>query len=339
MSAFLEVLTAGPTMAVQDLGRPGYIARGLTRSGAMDPVALHEAAALLGHKIPRALIEMSGMGGTFTPNQDIRIALTGGAMAASIDGAAIVWNACHLLPAGAVLAIGGTKEGAYGYLSVGGGVETPSVMGSRASHISAGIGAVLAPGDKIPLGKDSGGDVRLTLPAITRFGGGAVRVVPSMQTDKFDEQTRERFCATEFRRDPRANRQGVRMDQDGEGFFAEGQLNIVSEVIVSGDIQITGDGAPFVLMAESQTTGGYPRIGAVIPADLPRVAQAKAGDPIRFTFITIEEARAVEQRFRAEVAALASKVEPLVRDPHTMRDLLSYQLVGGAISADADPFE
>ncbi|MGJ8546341.1 MAG: biotin-dependent carboxyltransferase family protein [Sulfitobacter sp.] len=338
MSTYLEVVTAGPTMALQDLGRPGFIARGLTRSGAMDPVALFEAAALLGEKEPRATIEMSGMGGTFTASQDMRFALTGGEMVASIDGAAIVWNACHLLPAGAVLAIGGAKGGAYGYLTPAGGIASDPVMGSRASHISAGIGAVLAAGDKLPLGRDPGGDTRLSLPPIARFGGGVLRVVPSMQTEKFDEATRARFEATEFRRDPRANRQGVRMDQDGEGFFADGQLNIVSEVIVSGDIQITGDGAPFVLMAESQTTGGYPRIGTVIPADLPIAAQAKAGDKIRFAFITMEEARAIEQRFRAEFKGLAAKVTPLVRDPYAMRDLLSYQLVGGVISADADPF-
>lgn len=339
MTRFLEVLSAGPTMAIQDLGRPGFIARGLTRSGAMDPVALHEAAALLGNKSPGAGIEMSGMGGTFKASADMRIALTGGTMKATIDGAALVWNACHLLPAGATLSIGGGKEGAYGYLCPGGGVATDPVMGSRASHISAGIGSVLTSGEKIPIGKDSGSDVRITLPPIARYGGGTVRVVPSMQTDRFDAETRQRFSETEFRRDPRANRQGVRMDQDGAGFFAAGQLDIVSEVIVSGDIQITGDGAPFVLMAESQTTGGYPRIGAVIPADLPRIAQAKAGDPIRFIFITLQEARAVELRFRAELAGLAGKVEPLVRDPHSIRDLLGFQLIGGVVCATADPFK
>jgi len=160
-----------------------------------------------------------------------------------------------------------------------------------------------------------------------------------MQTTCFSQATRARFTATTFRRDPRANRMGVRMDQPEDGFFADDVLSIVSEVIVPGDIQITGDGAPFVLMCECQTTGGYPRIGTVIPCDLPRVAQAPAGAEISFEFVTPEDAAKIELRARAEVASLSSRITALVRDPHDIRDLLGYQLVGGAISARADPYE
>lgn len=339
MTVWLEVISAGPTMAVQDLGRPGYIAQGLTQSGVMDVDAAWEAAALLGWDTPRPLIEMSGMGGSFTATEDIRFALTGGAMVAMIDAEPIAWNAAHLLPKGATLSIGGAKQGTYGYFAPAGGIAQTPVMGSLASHISAGIGAVLAASDRLPLGDAPTDRGALTLSPIDRFGGGTLRVVPSMQTDRFDTETRARFEQTEFRRDSRANRQGVRMDPGGEGFFADGQLNIVSEVIVSGDIQITGDGAPFVLMAESQTTGGYPRIGTVIPADLPRAAQAKAGDAIHFEFITLDEARQIETRHRADRKALKNRAHPLFRAPANIKDLLSYQLVSGAISATADPFD
>ncbi|HBU55208.1 MAG TPA: urea amidolyase, partial [Sulfitobacter sp.] len=138
---------------------------------------------------------------------------------------------------------------------------------------------------------------------------------------------------------PRANRMGVRMDHDGDGFSAEGGLSILSEVIVPGDIQITGDGAPFVLMGECQTTGGYPRIGTVIPRDLPRVAQAASGTAIRFEFITLEQAITLETQHRQDIKALGGQVTPLVRDPAKIRNLLAYQLVGGAISATDNPFE
>ena len=131
---------------------------------------------------------------------------------------------------------------------------------------------------------------RTALPRDTRFDGGVLRVLPSIQTERFEADTKQRFEATTFTRDARANRRGVRMDQSGDGFFASDQLSILSEVIAIGDIQITGDGAPFVLLCECQTTGGYPRIGTVIPADLPRVAQAPAGAEIRFEFITLEQA-------------------------------------------------
>ena len=339
MTATLKVISAGPSLTVQDLGRPGFRAAGLTRSGAADIVALYEGAALLGQDPGLAVLEMVGMGGSFSIDADTRIALTGAPMAANIDGDAIAWNASHLLPAGATLTIGSARLGTYGYLHLGGGIDTPIRMGSRSYHLSSGIGTPLAPGDSLPLGRDGGGVVGYGLPEDKRFEGGTLRIVTSMQTDRFDEETLRRFARTPFRRDPRANRMGVRMDCDGQGFFADDQLNIVSEVIVPGDIQITGDGAPFVLMCECQTTGGYPRIGTVIPSDLPRVAQAQAGIPLRFEFVDAETGVTLERAAREELRKLPTKVFPLVRDPHDIRELLSYQLVSGAVSADADPFE
>jgi len=338
MSATLTVLQAGPALSIQDFGRTGYRAQGLTRGGAADPIALHEGSALL-RQPAGAAIEMIGAGGTFTSDTDLRIALTGAAMTANIDGIAIVWNASHLLPAGAKLTIGGATGGTYGYLHIGGGLATPELMGSRSSHLSAGLGAALKSGDTLAIGPDKGSETGMALPRDNRFDGGTVHVVESMQTVHFSADTRARFTRTTFRRDPRANRQGVRMDSDGEGFFSDGQLSIVSEVIVQGDVQITGDGAPFVLMCESQTTGGYPRIATVLPADLPRIAQAPAGAAIRFAFVSLEEAIAIEKRAAAELSALPGKRYPLVRNPAEMRDLLSYQLIGGAVSANANPFE
>lgn len=337
MSGTLTVHAAGPAMTVQDLGRSGYLAYGLTRGGAADILALHEGAALLRQSPQLAAIEMVGMGGSFSTDQDTVIALTGAQMSASIDGAPLVWNASHLLPAGAKLSIGGTQGGSYGYLSVAGGIASEEVMGGRANHLTAGVGRVLAAGDTLPLGEQGGraGDFIVPEP---RFDGGELRIVPSIQTSQFSRETLNRFEQTDFRRDPRGNRQGVRMATDGEGFFADGGLSIVSEVITEGDIQITGDGAPYVLMCECQTTGGYPRIGTVIPCDLPRVAQAPVGTSLRFRFVTLEEARKAELQARATRAALASTVQPLVRDPHDIADLLSYQLVGGVVSAIADPF-
>ena len=179
----------------------------------------------------------------------------------------------------------------------------------------------------------------MTLPPDNRFDGGTVRVVASMQTADFADETRARFIQTTFRRDPRANRMGVRMDFDGAGFATDNALSIVSEVVVPGDIQIAGDGAPFVLMFECQTTGGYPRIGTVIPCDLPRVAQAQAGAALQFEFIDLDNARDIQTRHLSALKALPGRVTPLVRDPADIRGLLGYQLVGGVVSATANPFE
>jgi len=96
---------------------------------------------------------------------------------------------------------------------------------------------------------------------------------------------------------------------------------------------MTGTGNPFILLPECQTTGGYPRIATVLPCDLPHAAQTPAGGTLRFEFVTLEEAVALQSAYRAELARLPNRVEALVRDPHDIPDLLSYQLIGGVISA------
>ncbi|WP_299147265.1 biotin-dependent carboxyltransferase family protein [uncultured Tateyamaria sp.] len=329
----LIVHQVGPGVAVQDLGRPGFLAVGLTRGGAADVLALHEGATLLGQSVDRAALEMVGTGGTFEASEDMRIALTGAVMSAQIDGETVAWNASHAVPKGARLVVGPTRSGAYGYLHVGGGFETEPTLGSRATHQSCGLGALITAGQTLLVGQDKRRDIGMTLAVPPRLSGGVVRIVPSMQTMDFDADIRTRFEATTFRRDPRANRQGIRLDSNGPGFSNPSALSIVSEVIVPGDIQITGDGTPFVLMAESQTTGGYPRIGTVLPCDLPRVAQAPAGAELQFEFLELEAGAQVQARANADWAKLRTSVTPLVRDPATMQDLLSYQLVSGAVSA------
>lgn len=338
MTHALIVHSAGPAVSLQDLGRTGTIAQGLTRGGAMDRLALHEGAALLERPVTAA-IEMVGIGGVFETTQDTRIALTGAPMQAHVDGASLTWNASHLLPVGAKLTIGGVTKGAIGYLHIGTGFDVPLVMGSQSAHLAAKLGTILSAGDKIPLRPDPGIRTGWHLPTSDRMDGGAIHITRSIQTDIFGENTLERFLQTSFSRDARANRQGIRLTPDGEGFAAAGGLSVVSEIIAPGDIQITGDGAPYVLMCESQTTGGYPRIATVIPSDLPRVAQAPLNAPINITLLDRADAIALEQRARAHIKALPSLCQPLVRDPAQMQDLLSHTLISGVINAHANPFE
>lgn len=337
MSRVLKIIDAGPGVTVQDEGRPGYLGFGLSRGGAVDRLALAEGAALLGQPPSLAALEMAGMGGTFEASEDMRIALTGATMRAAIDGAALTWNASHLLPKGARLTIGPATGGSYGYLHIGGGFATEPLLGARSAHLAAGIGAPVKAGDRLPVGPDEGRTgTGQKLEVTPRGAGGLIRLVPSLQTDLFPSETLDRFTATRFTRDARGNRMGVRMVPDGAGFGIDGGLAILSEVIVPGDVQITGDGAPFVLLAECQTTGGYPRIGSVLPTDLPIVAQAGPGASLRFAFIALEEAIDAERREAARRAALPRQLQPLIRDPRDIPDLLSYQLVGGVTAGD-DP--
>ena len=332
----LAVHRIGPIASLQDMGRPGYLKQGLSRGGAADRQALYEGAALLGQSPALAALEMAGTGGQFEATGPLRIALTGAPMGASIDGAGVAWNASHLLQRGQKLTIGAAKSGVYGYLHLGGGIAGPEFLGARSAHLLAGIGAVVQAGDHLQCDPDKVDTTGLGLTVADRFGGGRVRVVPSVQTDLFAPETLERFQDTPFTRGPRANRMGVEMLSGGDGFTADGQLHILSEVIVPGDIQMTGDGLPFVLLPECQTTGGYPRIATVIPCDLPIVAQAPAGAAVGFEFVPLDQALAGQVRYETTLKTLPKACKPLIRDVAEMGDLLSYQLISGAISAHWD---
>lgn len=332
----LRIHALGAGVSVQDFGRPGFLAFGVSRGGAADVTALHEGAALLGQDPGLAALEMAGMGGTFEALEDMRIALTGAPMAARLDGVALQWNASHALAKGSMLEIGAVRAGSYGYVHFGGGiVQQPAPLGAQSTHFAAGLNTgALNAGNVLQIGPDPGGPVGLALPPDDRFAGGPVRCVTSLQTKFFGSEQLRRFQRSKFTRDPRANRMGVRLVPDGEGFQTEAGLSILSEVVVPGDIQITGDGTPFVLMCECQTTGGYPRMGSVIPADLPRVAQAAAGTNLQFNFVELDAAIEIERTAKARIAALKTTMHAMRRDPRDMPDLLAQQLISGVISGD-----
>ena len=335
MTRTLTVKRAGPGITVQDLGRPGYLAGGLSRGGGADRLALQEGAALLGQDAGTAALEMAGAGGEFEASEDIRIALTGAPMRASLDGTPLVWNASHLLPRGGRLKIGGCEAGCYGYLHIGGGIGTSLQLGARSAHLGAGIGGPVQAGDRLPIGQDTGTrGTGMRLDPAPRFEGGSLRVVAGPQTGLFSPAQTAAFEAAAFRRDVRGNRMGVRLVSDAASLKPGDGLKVVSEVIVPGDIQITGDGSPFVLLSECQTIGGYPRIGSVLPADLPLVAQARPGTAFRFQFVTLEEAIEIESSECKRRQSLGTSLRPLLRDPRTMFDLLSYQLISGATAGD-----
>ena len=334
MTGALEILRIGPGASLQDLGRPGMLRMGLSKGGAADPLAHFEGAAILGQPLDLASLEMPAMGGQFRASRDIRFALTGAPMAAKIGSNPAQNNASHLLRAGEILTIGAATSGVYGYLHVGGGLSLGRTLGAISAHIGAGLGRYLNAGEMVPIGEDTGHSVGQKLSVVPRFSGGPVRVLPSAQTHLFEAEVKARFERTTFTRDARANRMGVRMKPDGPGFANAEGLRILSEIILPGDIQMTGDGAPYILMAECQTTGGYPRIGQVIGCDLPIVAQAPAGAKVTFEFVTRADGFRLERAHAAHCSALPTLLEPLVRDPADVRDLLSYQLISGVVSSD-----
>ena len=330
----LTIHRCGPGIAVQDLGRPNRLAEGLSRGGAADRLAMLEAAALLGLPAPVPALEMAMMGCEVSVSETTRMALTGAKMQANLNGDPVEWNTTVTLTPGDRLVIGAARAGMYGYLTPAGGVTTEPLLGSVAAHLTAGIGQLVAPGDKLTIGLDPHPDTPSTiLKSEERLTGGNIRVMPGPQTGLFEQATRDRFFKTSFTRSRTGNRQGVRLEFDGAP-FASGTGDLASDIIQAGDVQMTGEGVPYVLLTECQTMGGYPRIGTVVAQDLPRVAQATPGTHLTFSELTLEEADALYRSEGDTLKSLRKLVQPLRRDPHDIPDLLSYQLIGGVVRGD-----
>ena len=330
----IEIIRATVGLSIQDMGRTGTTAIGLSQGGAMDKLALIEASALLGKTHPSPAIEFMGVGGSLRVLCDMTIALTGGEMHAKVGDRLLQWNATHTLNAGEIMELSAPKSGVYGYLTPHAELAMPRVFDSQSSHVSAGVGHWLQTGDIIN-GTPMAFVRSMKIRAIDRLGGGTVRYLAGPQTDLFSDVDRERFHATPFRASHIANRRGVKIDFEGAPFTPQNAHSIVSDIIVTGDIQMTGDGEPYVLMSECHTMGGYPRIGTVVPADLPILAQAKAGTPIRFEQITLEQTDMI-MADPISATTLSTRLSTLVRDPTEISDLLSYQLISGAVTGYED---
>ncbi len=327
MTTGLVVERVGPAASVQDLGRPGWLEVGLSRGGAADRSAFIEGLALLDLPLGTAGIEMAELGGRFRFEASMRFALTGAAMRATLDGERLDVGASHFAAAGAVLDVGAAERGVYAYLQVAGGIATPVVSGGRGVHGIGGLGRLLRAGDMVPVAPDPAPDAPPTR-LDRQAGTGPVRLMPGPQTGLFARDMLKSFEEAVFVRSPRANRQGVRLDHEGAPFSTRAQLSHASDFIAEGDVQMTGDGTPYVLLAECQTMGGYPRIGTVLPADLPSVAQARAGEELRFRFVSVDEAEAAWQSDEEVLASLKQARTPHTRDPRDVADLLTYDLIG-----------
>ena len=335
MTEYLEVMSSGPGISVQDLGRPGFTALGLSTGGAADRRALWEAAALLGQSHPQAALELPLTGGRFGVTASTRIALTGAPMQARRDGTPLIWNASHALEPGETLDLRPGDSGVYSYLSLAGGLLTAETLGARATLASAGLGTPVQAGMRLPFGPDAAPNTASQrLPPEDRFTGGPLRVIPGPQTALFDAETQARAYTTLFRAGP-ASRQGLALRHDGAPFATE-TAGLLSDFIGPGDIQMTGTGQAVVLLAECQTIGGYPRLGTVIPADLPRAAQARPDTALTLQRITLETAEIASPPEALWLPQIRRLLRPLTRDPRDIADLLAYQLISGAVRGDEE---
>lgn len=329
MTPALRALVPGPSSTVQDAGRVGWQRFGVSVAGAMDTVSLAVANALVGNPAGEAAVEVTLGPAVFAAEGGpVRVALAGGDFPLEIDGAPAEALRSHRLEPGQVLRIGPARSGMRAYLAVAGGLAVEPVMGSRSVHARSGLsGQPLAAGDALPLRAAAGDGPALAVPPGLRPPvSDVVRVVMGPQDDHFTPEAVALFLGAEYEVTGRSDRMGYRLS--GPRLEHARGADIVSDAIAPGSIQVPGSGEPILLMADRQTTGGYPKIATAIGADLPRLAQCRPGERLRFRAVTVEAAHAARAMLADWLRDLPGRLVPVLGSLDSAR-LLSLDLVGG----------
>ncbi|MET3845141.1 biotin-dependent carboxyltransferase family protein [Bradyrhizobium sp. OAE829] len=336
--AIVRILSAGPGATLQDGGRHGYLRFGVTAAGPMDQLAHTTANLAVGNPAGATAIEVSVGGLEVTAESgSLHIAVAGGEFSLSLDGRSLPPAVVLNLEAGAVLKIRAGGRGSWCYLAVAGRFVVPKVLGSHATHTRTGFGGVngraLAAGDRLVIERSASPTPSLSAIAAPWLDRplDAIRVVLGPQHDYFADDQIAAFLAGPWIVSAKVDRMAYYLD--GPQLTHARGYNIVSDGIAMGAIQVPGDGRPIVLMADRQSTGGYPKIATIIGPDLGRLAQARPGAVFRFAAVSIDEAVAAR---RSEVALLARGivVEPLTRTHLSSEFLLGLNLIDGVVGVE-----
>jgi biotin-dependent carboxylase-like uncharacterized protein len=278
MARTVTVLDAGPLTTVQDAGRPGHAHLGVPRSGFLDPPAAMLANRLVGNDPGAALLETTGGGVVLRADAAATFAVAGAPADVVVAGRARAWGEPLSVPAGAVVAVGAARRGVRSYLAVSGGVAVDPVLGSRATDTLSGLGpAVLRDGDVLPIGPP-GRPRALDVPPLAP-GVGTLRLTAGPRADWVLEPVR-RLTTQDWTVQADSNRVALRLAGPALAWSVSGELP--SEGLVLGAVQVPPDGQPLVFLADHPTTGGYPVVAVVDPADLWQCAQLRPGDRVRF---------------------------------------------------------
>ena len=322
----VEVLAPGLLTTVQDGGRHGHAAIGVGACGAMDGVALRLANILVGNVDNAAGLEITLRGPRLRFHDDSLIAITGANIDARCDAAPVpAWRPVWIR-AGAELVFGNVRYGARSFLAVSGGIGSPTVLGSRCVDVNAGVGGrPLAAGDSVaatptPFAGPAGSAffaAKWSLDPSPWFDhdfAQPIAVIPGTHFPDLDDDARAALLGTAFRISADSNRVGYRLE--GAPLRLREPQELVSAGSVPGTIQLPPNGAPIVLMAEAPTAGGYPRIAHVITTDMPRLAQRKPGDSLRFTQVSLGEAQKRYLEREQALARIANTVSERLHGEH-----------------------
>ena len=316
MTPGLKVLVAGLHTTVQDLGRNGYQDIGVPVSGALDGFGLRLANALVGNPQATAALEILVSGPVLEIAADsARLALVGTGAGLGIRGEnprVVAAGQSVTAQRGDIVQIAPGRQSACCYLAVEGGIAVPRVLGSASTYVRAALGGLngraLQRDDVVPLAVAFASErTELRAPATSATPADhPIRVVLGPQQKYFGKEALTILLDAEFRVSKDTDRMGMRLD--GPLLRHRSGWDIVSDAIATGSMQVPGSGQPIVLLADHQTTGGYPKIATVISVDVPALGRRRTGDPLRFVSVELEEAeeacREAEREFAKLVAAL-----------------------------------
>ncbi len=333
----LAVHSCGPAVTVQDRGRPGALRMGISSSGAMDMRAFRLANALVGAEPNAAVLEFGLFGGRFSVDTPALVAVTGGNCVISVDGRAVPPWSSFRLEAGAILHVSTLSDAVYGYIAIENGIDVPQFMDSRATHSRSGLGGFqgrsLMGGDQLPFRQLNAPGCPLRVSSTAATDDRPIRVVAGPQEDYFTAAAWEVFLAEAFIVTDQRDRMG--MNLEGPAIEHSKGYNIVSDAISFGSIQVPGSGSPLILLADRQTTGGYPKIATVISSDLGRLVQMCSRRAIRFEIVSASEAEDIAIAENAAILAEIGSLQPITAvSPLSSETLLSLNLIGGVVAPD-----
>ncbi|RFU71397.1 biotin-dependent carboxyltransferase family protein [Peribacillus saganii] len=327
----LTIIKPGLLTTIQDLGRYGFQRYGVIVSGAMDQFAHRMANILVGNQENTPTMEITLLGPQIEFNENSLISICGGDLTPTIDGSPVrLWRSIFIKK-GSKLKFGSPRSGCRAYLAVAGGISVEAVMASGSTYLRAAIGGyhgrALKEGDKIRVGmpgslstkiieslSDSlsrqpfaemdwsiAKDLILSTPTEP-----SVRIIRGREFNLFTKESREILYKEHFQVTPQSDRMGYRLK--GLSLELQKAEEILSEAVTFGTIQVPSDGNPIILMADRQTTGGYPKIGQVAKVDLPLVAQVKPGDFIKFTEVSLYDAQLLLIKKEKKIQQLKSGI-------------------------------
>lgn len=324
MTAVLHILRAGPACTLQDAGRTGWLRYGVTPAGPMDWIAHATANLMAGNQPGTAAIEI-GPGGLHVcaKGGPLRIGLSARGFVVKRDINPLPTQIALTLWPGDTLAVNPGPFGLWAYLALAGGFAEQAVMGSLSTHLRSGIGPFggtsLHSGQEFATVPDTVPDQPdLAVISSQPRDADPIRFVAGPQQDCFSPQVNAAFCAATYLVSPQSDRMGYRLV--GPTVAHLHGHDIVSDGIAMGAIQVPGDGLPIVLMADRQPTGGYPKIGTVIRADLPRLAQTRPGQSLRFVAVSVDQAVAALRMATPSIEAMTAnlrRIGTVARGPQT----------------------